>query len=169
MWTFCWAKCIESSFCYARIPHDSLISCQNNSIRSRQTRGRGQWIGRITEGSIEVELAPKRWEADANPEITFEQTFLILVSGRNAECGRISNLLNLGLRRKRNGYTISRSHYIDALCSNGSFANSGEILRPWSARIRYYFAHFIALPFASKRKRHRGEWKIKKPRILIEW
>lgn len=100
-------------FC-ARISPFAYISCQGNSIRSRQTRGRGQWIGRKTEGSIEVELAvAKRRDADASPEITFGRTvrfwFRFPVATGAAEFPA-SNPLNLSPAH-RGGEVKKRPYY----------------------------------------------------------
>lgn len=108
-------------------------------------------------------------EADASPEITFEQTFLIPVSGRNGR-GRISNLLNLGLRRERNGHTISRSrlHRRPLMVMD-----LPRIAKKFHAHGTLEYVLFRALyrdaPVrVPERRRHRSEWKIKKPQILIE-
>lgn len=121
----------------------------------------GELRGRIGIKALEGRRAP-----DASPEITFEQTFLIPVSGRNAAGrGRISNLLNLGLRQERNGhiyFTIPLHRRLSPVM------DLPRIVKKSHAHGALEHVLFRTSIRVSREKRHRGEWKIKKPQILIK-
>lgn len=81
-------------------------------------------------GSIEIELATKRRDADASPEITFERTvrFLIPASGRRPNARPNFQfpitLISAYGGRKKDGYTISLFRVTSAIM-NSSRIGSG--------------------------------------------
>lgn len=108
-----------------------------------------------------VELAPKRREADARPEITFEQTFLIPVSDRNAGAAEFPIYLILAYGEKEMGVLFHEPVTLSpASRGNGSPANREEISRPWSVRTR------IILRILSRCRSRRSEGEIEANRKL---